>query len=59
MIPASSLDKNLGQITRSRGQNRSNFEIVTTPSIFQLERQTKARNVRKWTGYLDIMHNFR
>ena len=60
MIPASSLDNNVGQITRSRGKkNRSYFESIITQSIFQLQRRSKAQNVGNWTGLLDNIPYFR
>ena len=37
----------------------SNFEIGTSPSIFQLERRSKAQNVRNAHGYLSGISNFR
>ena len=39
-------------------KNRSNFEITITPSIVELERQTKAQNVGDNMAYRGIIHNF-
>ena len=36
----------------TRSQNRSNFEIDITPSIFELQRRSKAQNVENAHGYL-------
>ena len=36
----------------TRSQSRSNFEIVISPSIFELERRSKAQNVGHVHGYL-------
>ena len=36
----------------SRSQNRSNFEIDISPSIFDLQRRSKAQNVGNAHGYL-------
>ena len=43
----------------TRSQKRSNFEIDISPSIFELERRSKAQNVEKAHGYLSGMFNFR
>ena len=43
----------------TRSQSRSNFEIDTSPSIFELERRSKAQNVRNANGYLSGIVNFR
>ena len=47
----------------TRSQSRSNFEIDISPSIFELERRSKAQNVGNAHGYLfDIFifrYNFR
>ena len=43
----------------TRSQSRSNFEIDISPSILQLERRSKAQNVRNAHGYLSGMINFR
>ena len=42
-----------------RSKNRSNFRIVITQSIFELELRSKAQNVGYWTGYLADIPNFR
>ena len=51
----------IGYVTRS--QNRSNIEIDISPSIFELQRRSKAQNVGNAYGYLsgifDIRYNFR
>ena len=39
-------------------QSRSNFEIDTSPSIFELERRSKAQNVGNANGYLYGIFNF-
>ena len=39
-------------------QNRSNFEIDISPSIFQLERRSKAQNVGNANGYISDISNF-
>ena len=36
----------------TRSQRRSNFEIDISPSIFELERRSKAQNVGNVNGYL-------
>ena len=43
----------------TRSQSRSNFKIVMSPSIFQLERRSKAQNVGNAHGYLFYIFNFR
>ena len=43
----------------TRSQNRSNFEIDIFPSIFKLERRSKAQNFGNATGYLSGLFNFR
>ena len=43
----------------TRSQNRSNFEIDISPSIFELERRSKAQNVGNAHGYLSGILNFR
>ena len=43
----------------TRSQNRSNFEIDTSPSIFKLQRRSKAQNVGTAHGYLSGIFNFR
>ena len=45
------------EVTRSK--SRSNFEIVITQSIFELELRSNAQNVGYWTGYLDDIPIFR
>ena len=42
-----------------RSQSRSNFESDISPSIFELERRSKARNVGNAHGYLSGLFNFR
>ena len=43
----------------TRSQNRSNFEIDISPSIFGLEHRSKAQNVGHALGYLSGIFNFR
>ena len=43
----------------TRSQSRSNFEIDTSRSIFELERRPKAQNVGNANGYLSGIFNFR
>ena len=43
----------------TRSQSRSNFEIDISPSIFELERRSKAQNVGNAHGYLSGIFNFR
>ena len=43
----------------TRSQSRSNFEIDISPSIFELERRSKAQNVGNVHGYLSGIFNFR
>ena len=46
-------------MTTSRNKkSRSNFEIVITLSIFDLERRTKAENVGDSMAYIGILLNF-
>ena len=40
-------------------QKRSNFEIDISPSIFELQRRSKAQNVGNAHGYLSGIFNFR
>ena len=40
-------------------QNRSSFEIDISPSIFELERRSKAQNVGNANGFLSGIFNFR
>ena len=47
----------IGDVTRS--QNRSNFEIEVSPSIFELERRSKVQNFGIANGYLSGIFNFR
>ena len=48
-----------GQMTTWRNKkSRSNFEIVITLSIFELERRTKAENVGDSMAYIGIILNF-
>ena len=42
----------------TRSQSRSNFEINISPSIFGLERRSKAQNVGNAHGYLSGIFNF-
>ena len=42
-----------------RSQSRSNFESDISPSIFELERRSKAHNVGNAHGYLSDLFNFR
>ena len=43
----------------TRSQNRSKFEIDISPSIFELERRSKAQNVGNAHGYPSGIFNFR
>ena len=43
----------------TRSQSRSNFEIDIYPSIFELERRSKAQNIGNANGYLSGIFNFR
>ena len=43
----------------TKWQSRSNFEIDISPSIFELERRSKAQNVGNANGYLFGIFNFR
>ena len=43
----------------TRSQSRSNFESDISPSIFELERRSKAQNVGNAYGYLSGIFNFR
>ena len=43
----------------TRSQNRSNFEIDISPSIFELDRRSKAQNVGNAHGHLSRILNFR
>ena len=43
----------------TRLKSASNFESAITPSIFELERRSKAPDVGNWTGYLDNLTNLR
>ena len=43
----------------TRSQSRSNFEIDISPSIFELQRRSKAQNVGNVHGYLYDIFNFR
>ena len=43
----------------TRWQSRSNFEIDISPSIFELERRSKAQNVGNANGYISGIFNFR
>ena len=43
----------------TRSQNRSNFEIDISPTIFELQRRSKAQNVGNAHGYRSGIFNFR
>ena len=43
----------------TRSQNRSNFEIAISPSIFELEHRSKAQNFGNAHGYLSAIFTFR
>ena len=43
----------------TRSQNRPNFEIDISPSIFELEHRSKTQNVGNAHGYLSGIFNFR
>ena len=43
----------------TRSQSRPNFEIDISPSIFELQRRSKAQNVGNAHGYLSGIFNFR
>ena len=43
----------------TRSQSGSNFEIDISPSIFELERRSKAQNIGNANGYLFGIFNFR
>ena len=43
----------------TRSENRPSFEIAISPSIFELERRSKAQNVGNAYGYLSGIFNFR
>ena len=43
----------------TRSQSRSDFEIYISPSIFELERRSKAQNVGNANDYLSGIFNFR
>ena len=47
----------IGDVTRS--QSGSNFEIDISPSLFELERWSKAQNVGNTNGHLSGIFNFR
>ena len=47
----------IDDVTRSK--NRSNIEIDISPSIFELQRRSKAQNVGNAHGYLSGIFNFR
>ena len=47
----------IGDVTRS--QSMSNFEIDISPSIFELERRSKAQNIGNANGYPSGISNFR
>ena len=41
-----------------RSQGRSDFEIDISPLIFELQRRSKAQNVRNIHGYIAVIFNF-
>ena len=43
----------------TRSKSRSNFEITVTPSIFELQRRSKAQNLGNAPGYQYSIPNFR
>ena len=43
----------------TKSQNRSNFEIDISPSIFELQRRSKAQNVGNAHAYLSDIFSFR
>ena len=43
----------------TRSQNRSNIEIDISPSIFELQRRSKAQNVGNAHGYISGISNLR
>ena len=43
----------------TRSQSKLNFEMDISPSIFELERRSKAQNVGNVHGYLSDIFNFR
>ena len=43
----------------TRSQNKSNFEIDISPSIFELQRRSKAKNVGNAHGNLSGLFSFR
>ena len=43
----------------TRSQSRSNLESDISPSIFELERRSKAQNVGNAHGYISGIFNFR
>ena len=43
----------------TRSQNRSNIEIDISPSIYELQRRSKAQNNGNAHGYLSGIFNFR
>ena len=43
----------------TKSQNRSNFEIDISPSIFELQRRSKAQNVGNDHGYRSGIFTFR
>ena len=47
----------IDEVTRS--QNKSNFEIDISPSIFELQRRSRALNVGNAHGYLSGIFTFR
>ena len=42
----------------ARSKSRSNFEIDISPSIFELERRSKAQNIGNADGYRSGKFNF-
>ena len=43
----------------TRSQSRSNLESDTSPSVFVLERRSKAQNIGNANGYFSGIFNFR
>ena len=43
----------------TRSLSKSNLDIDIAPSIFELERQSKAQNIGGANGYLSGIFNFR
>ena len=49
----------IGHIDVTRSQSRSDLEIDISPSIFELERRSKAQNIGNTHDYLAGIFNFR